>query len=31
MKYKTLSLQSDFEVAFAARQVQAAQMTLAPG
>jgi mannose-6-phosphate isomerase-like protein (cupin superfamily) len=31
MKYKTLSLQSDFEVAFAARQVQAAEMTLAPG
>src|SRR5690348_1195 len=31
MKYKTLSLHSDFEVAFAARQVQAAEMTLAPG
>jgi len=31
MKYKALSLQSDFEVAFAARKVQAAEMTLAPG
>ena len=31
MKHKTLSLQSEFEVAFASRQVQAAEMTLAPG
>jgi len=31
MKHKTLSLQSDFEVAFAVRNVQAAGMTLAPG
>ena len=31
MKYKTLSLQSDFEVAFVVRDVQAAEMTLAPG
>lgn len=30
MKYKMLSLQSDFEVAFAVRKVQAAEMTLAP-
>lgn len=31
MKHKTLPLQSGFEVAFASRQVQAAEMTLAPG
>jgi mannose-6-phosphate isomerase-like protein (cupin superfamily) len=31
MKHKILSLQSDFEVAFAVRKVQAAEMTLAPG
>lgn len=31
MKHKALSLQSDFEVAFAVRKVQAAEMTLAPG
>ena len=31
MKHKTLSLRSDFEVAFAVRDVQAAEMTLAPG
>lgn len=31
MKYKTLSLKPDFEVAFAVRDVQAAEMTLAPG
>ena len=31
MKHKVLSLQSDFEVAFAIRKVQAAEMTLAPG
>jgi len=31
MKHKTLSLQSGFEVAFASRQVQAAEMMLAPG
>lgn len=31
MKHKTLSLQSDFEVAFGLRNVQAAEMTLAPG
>jgi len=31
MKHKTLSLESDFEVAFALRKVQAAEMTLAPG
>lgn len=30
MKHKALSLQSGFEVAFASRQVQAAEMTLAP-
>ena len=28
MKHKTLSLRSDFEVAFAVRDVQAAEMTL---
>lgn len=31
MKHKVLSLQSDFDVAFAVHQVQAAEMTLAPG
>lgn len=31
MKHKTLSLQSDFAVAFTVRKVQAAEMTLAPG
>lgn len=31
MKHRTLSLQSDFEVALAVRGVQAAGMTLAPG
>ncbi|HLI18085.1 MAG TPA: cupin domain-containing protein [Rhodanobacteraceae bacterium] len=31
MKHKTLSLKSDFEVAFAVRKVQAAEMTLASG
>jgi mannose-6-phosphate isomerase-like protein (cupin superfamily) len=31
MKHKILSLQSGFEVAFAIRKVQAAEMTLAPG
>jgi mannose-6-phosphate isomerase-like protein (cupin superfamily) len=31
MKYKALSLQSGFEVAFAVRKVQAAEMLLAPG
>lgn len=31
MKHKTLSLQSDFEVAFTVRKLQAAEMTLAPG
>jgi len=31
MKHKSLSLDSEFEVAFAVREVQAAGMTLAPG
>ena len=31
MKHKILSLQSDFEVAFAVRKVQAAEMALTPG
>ncbi|HJU25646.1 MAG TPA: cupin domain-containing protein [Rhodanobacteraceae bacterium] len=31
MKHKSLSLDSEFEVAFAVRAVQAAGMTLAPG
>ena len=31
MKHKVLSLQSDFDVVFAVRKVQAAEMTLAPG
>lgn len=31
MKHKTLSLKSEFEVAIAVREVQAAEMTLAPG
>jgi mannose-6-phosphate isomerase-like protein (cupin superfamily) len=31
VKHKILSLQSDFEVAFAVRNVQAAEMTLTPG
>ena len=31
MKYKALSLDADFEVAFELRKVQAAGMTLAPG
>lgn len=31
MKHKALSLKSDFEVAFAVRKAQAAEMTLAPG
>jgi mannose-6-phosphate isomerase-like protein (cupin superfamily) len=31
MKHKVLSLQSDFEVVFTVRKVQAAEMTLAPG
>ena len=31
MKHKSLSLDADFEVAFAVRDVQAAVMTLAPG
>lgn len=30
MKHKTLALQSDFKVAFVIRNVQAAEMTLAP-
>lgn len=31
MKHKSLSLQADFDVVFAVRKVQAAEMTLAPG
>ncbi|MGH8190218.1 MAG: cupin domain-containing protein [Rhodanobacteraceae bacterium] len=31
MKHKVLSLDAEFEIAFAVRNVQAAQMTLAPG
>lgn len=31
MKYKKLELEAEFEVAFAVRDVQAAQMVLAPG